>query len=76
MTLLPIGPLALLLPDAPPKIPSLEWFMLGFANAGLVLAAVFLFWLVFRRLGGLLAEDKQRFAGMRLPGIKLLLRYM
>jgi hypothetical protein len=71
-----IGPLALLLPDAPPKIPSLEWFMLGFANAGLVLAAVFLFWLVFRRLGGLLAEDKQRFAGMRLPGIKLLLRYM
>jgi hypothetical protein len=50
--------------------------MLGFANAGLVLAAVFLFWLVFRRLGGLLAEDKQRFAGMRLPGIKLLLRYM
>jgi hypothetical protein len=71
-----IGPLALLLPDAPPKIPSLEWVGLAFANGVLVLAAIFLFWLVFRRLGGLLAEDKQRFAGMRLPGIKLLLRYM
>ena len=71
-----IGPLALLLPDAPPKIPSVEWVGLAFANGVLVLAAIFLFWLVFRRLGGLLAEDKQRFAGMRLPGIKLLLRYM
>jgi O-antigen/teichoic acid export membrane protein len=71
-----IGPLALLLPAAPPQILSLEWFGLAFADGVLVLAAVFLFWLVFRRLGGLLAEDKQRFAGMRLPGIKLLLRYM
>jgi len=71
-----IGPLALLLPAAPPQILSLEWFGLAFADGVLVLAAVVLFWLVFRRLGGLLAEDKQRFAGMRLPGIKLLLRYM
>jgi hypothetical protein len=35
-----------------------------------------LFWLAFRRLGGLLPEDKQRFAGMRIPGVKRVLRFL
>ena len=71
-----IGPLTLLVPSKPVPILSLPWFGLALADGLLVLGAGGLFWLAFRRLGGLLAEDKQRFAGMRLPGIKLLLRYL
>ena len=71
-----IGPLTLLVPANPVPIFSLSWFGLALADGLLVLGAAGLFWLAFRRLGGLLDEDKQRFAGMRLPGIKLLLRYL
>ncbi len=71
-----IGPLTLLVPANPVPILSLPWFGLALVDGLLVLGATGLFWLVFRRLGGLLDEDKQRFAGMRLPGIKLLLRYL
>jgi hypothetical protein len=71
-----IGPLAQLLPADPIPIFSLDWFGLALADGLLVLGAVAIFWLVFRRLGGLLDEDKARFSGMRLPGIKLLLRYL
>ncbi len=71
-----IGPLTLLVPTTPVSILSLPWFGLALADGLLVLGAAGLFWLAFRRLGGLLDEDKQRFAGMRLPGIKLLLRYL
>ncbi|HMA37633.1 MAG TPA: hypothetical protein VKY74_24480 [Chloroflexia bacterium] len=71
-----VGPLALLLPNDPVPLLSLSWILRVLANGGLILAAMILFWLVFRRLGGLLPEDKQRFAGMRIPGIKVMLRYL
>jgi len=71
-----VAPLALLLPEDPGRLLSLRWIALALADGGLVLAGMALFWLAFRRLGGLLPEDKQRFAGMRLPGMQLLLRYL
>jgi peptidoglycan biosynthesis protein MviN/MurJ (putative lipid II flippase) len=71
-----IGPLSLLLPTDPVPPLTLPWFVRAFADGTLVLGAVLLFWLVFRRLGGLQPEDRQRFAGMRIPGIKRMLRYL
>ena len=60
----------------PIPILSLPWFGMAFVDGLLVLGAMVIFWLALRRLGGLLPEDKARFSGMRLPGIKLLLRYL
>jgi len=71
-----VGPLAFLLPVDPVPPLSLAWWARALAAGGLTLAAMLLFWLTFRRLGGILAEDRQRFTGLRIPGIKLLLRYL
>jgi O-antigen/teichoic acid export membrane protein len=71
-----IGPLALLLPEDPGRLLSLRWFAFALADGALILGGVGLFWLAFRRLGGLLPEDKQRFAGMRIPGVKRVLRFL
>ena len=76
LTLRPRPVRLLRLPATPLRPFSLDWFVYGLANLALVLGAVGLFWLAFRRLGGLPAEDKARFAGMRIPGIKRLLRYL
>ncbi|HUS16114.1 MAG TPA: hypothetical protein VM536_14040, partial [Chloroflexia bacterium] len=73
-----IGPLAFMLPATPDlgEFFSLDRLLLGLADGALVAGAVLLFWLAFRRLGGLLPEDKQRFAAMRLPGIKRIMQYL
>lgn len=74
--LLIITPLAYLLPEDAGKLFSPRWLGIGLADFGLILGAMVLFWWTFRRLGGLLPEDKARFAGIRIPGIKVLLRYL
>ncbi len=71
-----LGPVAFLLPTDAVAPLSLPWFGRALVVGGLVLAAMLLFWLVFRRLGGIEPADRQRFAGLRVPGIKLLLRYL
>ncbi|MGI8586405.1 MAG: hypothetical protein ACR2M0_01770 [Chloroflexia bacterium] len=72
-----VGPAAALLPIDPARNRfSGPWFLLVGADVGLIGLGMLLFWLAFRRLGGLLPEDKERFAGMRIPGIKLVLRYL
>jgi O-antigen/teichoic acid export membrane protein len=74
--MLVIAPLAGSLPVQPTSIAPLEAIKLAGANGLLVLGAVAIFLFVFRRLGGIDNSDKLRFQGMRIPGIKLLLRYL
>ncbi len=71
-----VGPACFLLPTGPLKPLSGEWIGQAAITGLLVLIAAALFWLTFRRLGGLEAEDRARFAGLRIPGMRLVLRYL
>jgi O-antigen/teichoic acid export membrane protein len=70
-------PLALLMPAEPfgagTRLAQFGWLL---ANGALVLLGVVVFYAGFRLLGGLDAEDKQRFAGLRVPLIGRALRWL
>jgi O-antigen/teichoic acid export membrane protein len=71
-----VGPLALLMPAEPFGADRLAQAGWGLVTAGLAVLGAGVFYAGFRLLGGLDAADKARFAGLRLPLIGRVLKWL